>query len=529
MLRAAARTDPGRVRLNNEDLPLIDASRGIFGVIDGIGGQAGGEVAAATARDVILQRLARPLGTPAERVREAIAIANNEIYRRAEQSSELRGMACVITLALVADGWVTIGHVGDSRLYKVRPDGLRKLTRDHSPVGEREDAGELSEVDAMRHPRRNEVFRDVGSLPRDKDEQEFVDVLHEPLEPDSAILLCSDGLTDMVPGSTIAHIVRQHAGDPEGVVDALVAAANAAGGRDNVTVVYAEMSRFAQALGTEHAAVTTEQLPVADPPPRSPGRIARFTRAVMASRVTWFALGALAGVIGALALAFTFDRAQVREPQILGVGPDGTASFGTIAAAMHEARSGDTVRLEPGTYTELVQISSGVDLVARVPGTVTIVRPASARPSIPTVMATGDRNVRLSGIRIHHPTESPADVALRIASPAATLELVEIAGVVREAISLAPVSSVTMLGGRIAVTGRIVAVGDEGHATFLNNVLIRTVPGTDAAIQAAPAAHLTLRGNAFSGFGTQIIAGVPEARRRDLLDDNIVVAPARSR
>ena len=529
MLRAAARTDPGRVRLNNEDLPLIDASRGIFGVIDGIGGQAGGEVAAATARDVILQRLARPLGTPAERVREAIAIANNEIYRRAEQSSELRGMACVITLALVADGWVTIGHVGDSRLYKVRPDGLRKLTRDHSPVGEREDAGELSEVDAMRHPRRNEVFRDVGSLQRDKDEQEFVDVLHEPLEPDSAILLCSDGLTDMVPGSTIAHIVRQHAGDPEGVVDALVAAANAAGGRDNVTVVYAEMPRFAQALGNGHAALTTEQLSIGDPTPRPPGRIARCTKAVIASRVTWFALGALAGVVGALALAFSFDRAQVREPQTLGVGPDGTASFGTIAAAMREARSGDTVRLEPGTYTELVQISSGVDLVARVPGTVTIVRPASVRPSIPTLMATGDRNVRLSGIRIHHPAESPADVALRIASPAATLELVEIAGAVREAISLSPASSVTMLGGRIAVTGRIVAVGEDGHATFLNNVLTRTAPGADAAIQAAPAAHLTLRGNAFSGFGTQIIAGVPEARRRDLLDDNIVVPPARSR
>ena len=529
VLRAAARTDPGRVRLNNEDLPLIDASRGIFGVIDGIGGQAGGEVAAATARDVILQRLARPLGTPAERVREAIAIANNEIYRRAEQSSELRGMACVITLALVADGRVTIGHVGDSRLYKVRPDGLRKLTRDHSPVGEREDAGELSEVDAMRHPRRNEVFRDVGSLQRDKDEQDFVDVLHEPLEPDSAILLCSDGLTDMVPGSTIAHIIRQHAGDPEGVVDALVAAANAAGGRDNVTVVYAEMPRFAEALGNGHAAVTTEQLSIGDPTPRSPGRIARLTRAVMASRVTWFALGALAGVVGALALAFTFDRAQVREPQTLGAGPDGTASFGTIAAAMREARSGDTVRLEPGTYTELVQISSGVDLVARVPGTVTIVRPASVRPSIPTVMATGDRNVRLSGIRIHQPAESPVDVALRIASPAATLELVEIAGAVREAISLSPASSVTMLGGRIAVTGRIVAVGEDGHATFLNNVLTRTPPGTDAAIQAAPAAHLSLRGNAFSGFGTQIIAGVPEARRRELLDDNIVVLPARSR
>ena len=242
VLSAAARTHPGRVRLNNEDLPVLDAARGVFGVIDGIGGQAGGEVAAATARDVILQRLARPIGTAAERVREAIAIANNEIYRRAAAlgrsspawAASSRSRSC-------ADGRLTIGHVGDTRLYKIRPDGIRKLTRDHSPVGELEDAGELPEPEAMRHPRRHEVFRDIGTVYRDKDEQEFVDVIEEPLEPDAAILLCSDGLSDMLPAATIAHIVRQHAGSPERVVEALVAAANDAGGRDNITVVYAEM------------------------------------------------------------------------------------------------------------------------------------------------------------------------------------------------------------------------------------------------------------------------------------------------
>src|SRR5215210_6011629 len=93
VLRAAVRTDPGRIRTNNEDVALLDPQRGVYGVIDGVGGHAAGEIAAETARDVILQRLARPLGTPAERVREAIAIANNEIHRRAEASSDLRGMA----------------------------------------------------------------------------------------------------------------------------------------------------------------------------------------------------------------------------------------------------------------------------------------------------------------------------------------------------------------------------------------------------------------------------------------------------
>src|SRR5687767_3249484 len=103
-LAAAFRSDPGRVRANNEDVALADAERGIFGVIDGVGGQAAGELAAAIAQDVILQRLARPLGTPSERVREAIAIANNEIFRRAGTSPELAGMTCVLTLAVVNDG-----------------------------------------------------------------------------------------------------------------------------------------------------------------------------------------------------------------------------------------------------------------------------------------------------------------------------------------------------------------------------------------------------------------------------------------
>ena len=189
VLHAAFCTDPGRMRPNNEDVPLVDGDRGVYGVIDGVGGHAAGEIAANLAYDVILQRLARPMGTPAERVREAIAIANNEIYRRAGESPDLHGMACVVTLAIVTDRMLTIGHVGDSRLYLLRGNGMQKLTHDHSPVGEREDAQEMSEIDAMRHPRRNEVFRDVGSGYRDKDDEEFVEVTEVPFAIDCAILL----------------------------------------------------------------------------------------------------------------------------------------------------------------------------------------------------------------------------------------------------------------------------------------------------------------------------------------------------
>jgi serine/threonine protein phosphatase PrpC len=540
VLSAAARTHPGRVRLNNEDLPVLDAARGVFGVIDGIGGQAGGEVAAATAKDVILQRLARPTGTAAERVREAIAIANNEIYRRAAGSAELAGMGCVITLAIVADGTLTIGHVGDTRLYKIRPESMQKLTRDHSPVGELEDTGEVPEPEAMRHPRRHEVFRDVGTVYRDKDEREFVDVVEQPLEPDAAILLCSDGLSDMLPGATIAHIVRQHAGAPERVVEALVAAANDAGGRDNITVVYAEMPLLAERLGRSAGATLTpteatgqtdagETAAVAPAIQARPGRLRRAARAITASRAVWFVLGALGGIVGALALTAYVATTQVRAPQTLVVALDGSAPFSNIASALAASYPGDLVRVEPGVYREQVDVRSGADLVARVPGTVTIARPAGS--ALPALSLTGPFNVRVTGIRID--SDTPADVGVRIAAPSATLELVEITGPIRRAIDLFPGSTLTVRGSRIAIPGMVLALPDDGYATLVNCVVIRAAGGTGTALSVGPTARLVLRGNVFAGYGAEIIEGAGAARRAELLAGNVIVpaeaAPAAAR
>ena len=180
----AAASDRGRLRTGNEDRFHTDADRGVFLVVDGVGGHAAGEVAAAIAVDVITARLERPIGSPAQRVREAIALANNEILRQAERSPTHAGMTCVLTLALLTEDQLTIGHVGDSRLYKLTRDGLRKLTHDHSPVGEREDAHEMSEADAMKHPRRSEVFRDVGSAFHEPDDPEFIELVAATLEPD---------------------------------------------------------------------------------------------------------------------------------------------------------------------------------------------------------------------------------------------------------------------------------------------------------------------------------------------------------
>ena len=166
---SAGLSDPGRRRENNEDRFHSDPERGIFFVIDGVGGQAAGEKAADTAHEFLRARLERPTGSIPVRIREAITVANNEIHRLAQGNDEWHGMACVLTVAVAEENEVHIGQVGDSRLYLIQPGEIRKVTHDHSPVGEREDRGEIDEISAMRHPRRNEVYRDVGTTQHSPD------------------------------------------------------------------------------------------------------------------------------------------------------------------------------------------------------------------------------------------------------------------------------------------------------------------------------------------------------------------------
>src|SRR3984885_1415576 len=245
--RCAGDSHPGMVRQNNEDRFHFDPDRGIFLVIDGVGGHAAGEKAADIAMERVRARLERQTGSAEERIREAITVANNEILRLAGANPEWQGMACVLTVAVVDNGTATIGHVGDSRLYKIRRGEIRKCTHDHSPVGEREDNREISEAEAMRHPRRNEVYRDVGSEEHEPDDADFIEVLRIPFEPDSALLLCSDGLSDQVTSGEILRTVTANAGHPYGAVHELIDAANREGGKDNVTVLVVEGEQFAAA------------------------------------------------------------------------------------------------------------------------------------------------------------------------------------------------------------------------------------------------------------------------------------------
>jgi serine/threonine protein phosphatase PrpC len=252
-MNCGAATDTGRVREHNEDRYWADPERGLFLVVDGVGGCAAGEIAAETAVEVIRQcRLDRE-----DDIRAAIACANNRIYSLATESSDREGMACVLTLAVVHEGEILIGHVGDSRLYLIWDGAMRKMTPDHSPVGEDEDAGELTEVEAMRHPRRNQVFRDVGSRPRSADDPEFVEVRRCRFRADSAILLCSDGLTDRLTSTQIRAIVDRYDGDCRHVAEELVEAANRAGGDDNVTAVFVAGAEFRGRRSATRALVGT--------------------------------------------------------------------------------------------------------------------------------------------------------------------------------------------------------------------------------------------------------------------------------
>ena len=256
---------------------------------------------------------------------------------------------------------------------------MQKLTHDHSPVGEREDAQEITEIDAMRHPRRHEVFRDVGGALRDKDEDDYVEVVEDALERDAAILLCTDGLTDMVPSTTIERLVRRHAGSSGSSRGALVSAANDAGGRDNVTVVYAEGPDFARAVrgrSPNGAPAAPPRLPDGGVDSElterrveaQPGRLVRFAGSCTAGPHGSRSERSPAS-LGALLLVWRTPDTEIGGARTIGVGS--SASFDLLARWQQPpapARAGDVLRLEPGMYAERVTLGDGVSLVGAGPG-----------------------------------------------------------------------------------------------------------------------------------------------------------------
>ena len=226
-------TDTGRKRRRNEDAYVCEPP--LFAIADGMGGAQAGEVASRLAAAALKESGAEAGGE--QRIVDLIQEANRRVYDRSSTDPNTSGMGTTITVALVEDGNVSFGHVGDSRAYLIRDGRLEQVTEDHSLVNELLKSGKLSPEEAEAHPQRSVITRALGTDP-DVDADTFT----IQARTGDVFLLCSDGLTDMVSNETILDLVERHRQDMDQALRALVKAANRGGGEDNITVVAFEIA-----------------------------------------------------------------------------------------------------------------------------------------------------------------------------------------------------------------------------------------------------------------------------------------------
>lgn len=245
----AAKTDVGRVRQGNEDSYLVKEP--LFAVADGMGGHIAGDVASATAVEMIAERADEAMPQSTAELAAIVRGANTAIWEKAQNDASLRGMGTTCTLALVEDHQVHIAHVGDSRAYLYRGDELSQVTEDHTLVSRMVREGRLQPDEAERHPQRSIITRALGV-----DADVEVDELSMDIQEGDRFLLCSDGLTSMIGSDDLREVLSTQT-DPNAAADELVARALEAGGEDNVTVVLIDVSggtRPAAAPAAEDAA-----------------------------------------------------------------------------------------------------------------------------------------------------------------------------------------------------------------------------------------------------------------------------------
>lgn len=249
-LRVGAATDKGRVRDMNEDVYALRAEKGLFVVCDGMGGAPAGEVASQIGVDAILHHLDPGADMPAtsrpasqergylahtNRLAAAVRRSNEVIYNQARKDARQADMGTTVVAAWVKEHVASVAHVGDSRAYLWHDDRLEALTRDHSLVEAHVCAGLLTREEGLRAPEQNVLVRVLGREP-DVD----VDVKEVPVQAGDYLLLCSDGLTRMVPEPTLAQAFARWR-DPQRICDHLIDAANGQGGADNITVIVVEV------------------------------------------------------------------------------------------------------------------------------------------------------------------------------------------------------------------------------------------------------------------------------------------------
>jgi protein phosphatase len=246
-IQHAALTDVGCKRKGNEDSYFVNPEQHLYVVADGMGGHAAGEVASRVAVEAIDEfvsmtgsdeEITWPFGVDdrmslnGNRLKTAIRFANNQVLSAMKESAEYEGMATTVVAVLVDGETANLAHVGDSRAYLIRGGKLELLTSDHSWVNEQIQSGLISPEQARTHPLRNVVTRALGGRPDLEVEMQVHEASHGDL-----LLLCSDGLTSMVPDEEIARVIGECGEELDEISRRLVAEANERGGEDNITVV----------------------------------------------------------------------------------------------------------------------------------------------------------------------------------------------------------------------------------------------------------------------------------------------------
>jgi protein phosphatase len=316
-------SDAGRRRPNNEDAWAIVPELGLLVVADGMGGHAAGEVASRLVVDAVTERLGA-LPAQADGVETlaalaaAVTAADQAVAAGVAADSSRQGMGAALTVAVIRHGFFHLAQVGDTRAYLLREGRLLRLTRDHTAVEDQVALGVLTATAAARSPHRHVLTRAVGAPGM------AVDLYRGAWRSDDLLLLSSDGLHDRVDESAVQGILQAEGGRPEVAAQKLIAAANAAGGEDNITAVLAVGERFtgASAVGDE-----TARIPVAAPLPPDPRQRRRLRRLVMA----------LAVVVATCALNWLGSVRGVRwnmdaQPPTVAGGVSGRAPIAGYAA-----------------------------------------------------------------------------------------------------------------------------------------------------------------------------------------------------
>lgn len=237
-------TDPGKARENNEDSVIFDESTGLGVLADGMGGYNAGEVASGMATQFISSEMARWLSAAgrlagAKEIRRALEIcvdnANLAIFKAANQNTQYAGMGTTLVVGVFQGENLLVGHIGDSRCYRMRHAEFVQITKDHSLLQEQMDAGLLTPEQAATSLNKNLVTRALGV-----DDSVMLEINEHMVEPGDLYLMCSDGLSDMVRDAEIAEILAMPI-SLEQRAQSLIDAANASGGRDNITVLLVQV------------------------------------------------------------------------------------------------------------------------------------------------------------------------------------------------------------------------------------------------------------------------------------------------